>query len=104
MNQAQVGDEVADLRAGEQVALGAQLDRDPVTSERVGKQAGLSQQQVETCLNDKALLDKLVADQKYASEVLKVDSTPTFFINGEKMKGESPFEEFQKRINPLLQG
>ena len=40
---------------------------------RIGKQAGLSQQQVEACLNDKALLDKLVADQKYASEVLKVE-------------------------------
>ena len=71
---------------------------------RIGKQAGLSQQQVETCLNDKALLDKLVADRKYADEVLKVDSTPTFFINGEKIKGETSFEEFQKRINPLLQG
>ena len=71
---------------------------------RIGKQAGLSQQQVEACLKDQALLDKIAADQKYASEVLKVDSTPTFFINGEKMKGESPFEEFQKRINPLLQG
>src|ERR1700748_1937440 len=71
---------------------------------RIGKQAGLSQQQVETCLNDKALLDKLVADQKYASDVLKVDSTPTFFINGEKIKGETSFAEFQKRINPLLQG
>ena len=71
---------------------------------RVGKQAGLSQQQVEACLNDKALLDKLVADQKYASEILKVDSTPTFFVNGEKIRGETSFEEFQKRINPLLQG
>ncbi len=71
---------------------------------RIGKQAGLSQQQVETCLNDKALLDKLVADQKYAAEVLKVDSTPTFFINGEKIKGEAKFEKFQETINPLLQG
>jgi protein-disulfide isomerase len=74
------------------------------TLTRIGKQAGLSAPQVEACLKDQALLDKLVADQKYASEVLKVDSTPTFFINGEKMKGESPFEEFQKKINPLLQG
>ena len=69
---------------------------------RVGRQAGLSQDQVETCLNDRALLDKIAADQKYASEVLKVDSTPTFFINGEKIKGEASIEEFEKRINPLL--
>jgi protein-disulfide isomerase len=69
---------------------------------RIGKQAGLSQQAVEDCLKDQALLDKIAADQKYASEVLKVDSTPTFFINGDKIKGETSFEEFDKRIKSLL--
>jgi protein-disulfide isomerase len=69
---------------------------------RIGKQAGLSQQAIEDCLKDQALLDKIAADQKYASEVLKVDSTPTFFINGEKIKGETSFEEFDKRIKALM--
>ncbi|MGJ5090568.1 DsbA family protein [Bradyrhizobium oligotrophicum] len=72
------------------------------TLTRIGKQAGLSQQQVEACLKDQALLDKIAADQKYASDILKVDSTPTFFINGDKIKGEASIEEFQKKINPLL--
>jgi protein-disulfide isomerase len=72
------------------------------TLARIGKQAGLSQQAVEDCLKDQALLNKIVADQKYASEVLKVDSTPTFFINGERIRGEASFEEFDKRIKPLL--
>ena len=72
------------------------------TLTRIGKQAGLTQQQVEACLKDQALLDKIAADQKYASDVLKVDSTPTFFINGEKIKGEASFEEFAKKIDPLL--
>jgi len=72
------------------------------TLTRIGKQAGLTQQQVEACLKDQALLDKIAADQKYAAEILKVDSTPTFFVNGEKIKGETTLEEFEKRINPLL--
>ena len=72
------------------------------TLTRIGKQAGLSQQQVEDCLKDQALLDKIAADQKYAAEVLKVNSTPTFFVNGEKIKGETSFEEFDKKIKPLL--
>jgi protein-disulfide isomerase len=72
------------------------------TLTRIGKQAGLTQPQVEACLKDQALLDKIVADQKYASDVLKVDSTPTFFVNGEKIKGEISLQEFEKRINPLL--
>ena len=69
---------------------------------RVGKQAGLSQQAVEDCLKDQTLVDKLEADQKYASEVLKVNSTPTFFVNGKMIKGETSFEEFDKRIKSLL--
>jgi protein-disulfide isomerase len=72
------------------------------TLARIGKQAGLSQQQVEDCLKNQALLDKIAADQKYASDILKVDSTPTFFVNGEKIKGEASFEEFSKKINSLL--
>jgi protein-disulfide isomerase len=72
------------------------------TLTRIGKQAGLSQQAIEDCLKDQALLDKIAADQKYASDVLKVDSTPTFFINGEKIKGETSFDEFDKRIKSLL--
>jgi protein-disulfide isomerase len=72
------------------------------TLTRIGKQAGLSQQQVEDCLKDQALLDKIAADQKFAADVLKVNSTPTFFINGEMIKGNTRFEEFDKRIKSLL--
>ncbi|ABD05778.1 Twin-arginine translocation pathway signal [Rhodopseudomonas palustris HaA2] len=70
---------------------------------RIGKQAGLSAADVEACLKDQALLDKIAADQKYANEVLKVNSTPSFFVNGEMLRGETSLEEFAKRIDPLLQ-
>jgi protein-disulfide isomerase len=72
------------------------------TLSRIGRQAGLSQTQVEDCLKDQALLDKIAADQKYAADVLKVNSTPTFFINGEMLKGETSFEEFDKRLKALI--
>jgi protein-disulfide isomerase len=72
------------------------------TLTRIGKQAGLSGQAVDDCLKDQALLDKIVADQKFANDVLKVNSTPTFFLNGEMIKGETSFEEFDKRIKALL--
>jgi protein-disulfide isomerase len=48
------------------------------------------------------LLDKLSADQKFAYEVLKVDATPTFFINGEKLKGAMSFEELDEKIRSLM--
>ena len=69
---------------------------------RIGKQAGLSQQAVEDCLKDQALLDKIAADQKFASDVLKVNSTPTFFLNGEMIRGETSFDDFDKKIKAVL--
>ena len=48
----------------------------------VGKQHGMSEQDVETCEKDQAQFDKLTADQQYAVRELKVTSTPTFFLNG----------------------
>src|SRR5260370_4221450 len=68
------------------------------TLTRIGKQAGLSQQAVEDCLKDPAPLAKIAADQKFANEVLKVNSTPTFFINGEMIRGETSFEELDKKL------
>ena len=51
---------------------------------------------------EQALLNKIADDQKFASEVLKVNSTPNFFINGEMVKGATSFEEFDKKIKALL--
>jgi protein-disulfide isomerase len=72
------------------------------TLKLIGRQAGLSTQAVEDCLKDQAMQDKIAAVQKYAEDVLKVDGTPTFFINGGVIVGEASFEEFDQRIKSLL--
>ena len=72
------------------------------TLTRIGKQAGLSAPEVEACLKDQALLDKIAADQKYATDILKVNSTPTFFVNGDMIKGEASFDIFDAKIKSLL--
>ncbi len=56
----------------------------------------------ETCTKDQTLLDKLSADEKFANEELKVDATPTFFINGAMTKGAISFEDFEAKLKPLL--
>ena len=68
----------------------------------IGKLNGMSEQEVETCEKDQTLLDKLAADQRFAFEVIKVDSTPTFFVNGERLKGAMSFEELEQRIKSHL--
>jgi protein-disulfide isomerase len=72
------------------------------TMNDVGKHFGMSEDTVAGCVKDQALLDKLSADQKFAYEKLKVDATPYFFVNGERLRGSMSFEELEKKIKPLL--
>src|SRR6202795_1244910 len=63
------------------------MDQTKDTLKFIGKLNGMSEQEVETCEKDQVLLDKLAADRRYALDALKVDSTPAFFVNGERLKG-----------------
>ena len=72
------------------------------TLKLVGKRAGMSEPAVEACVKDQSLLDKIEDDQSFAFETLKVDATPTFFFNGEMVKGAMSFEELEAKINSLL--
>jgi protein-disulfide isomerase len=72
------------------------------TLQAIGMQAGMDDKGAETCIKDQSLLDKLSADQKFANEELKVDATPTFFVNGTMSKGAMSFEEFEEKLKPLL--
>jgi protein-disulfide isomerase len=70
---------------------------------RLGKQAGFSEAQIKACVDDDpSTKQKIIDDLKYASETLKVNSTPNFFVNGTQVKGETSFEAFEKMIKPLL--
>jgi protein-disulfide isomerase len=80
-----------------------QLMRDTQESlKRIGGQAGMSGDAVEACVKNQAMLDKLSADEQFANETLKVDATPTFFINGEMSKGAMSFEEMEQKIKAAL--
>ena len=68
----------------------------------IAKQAGFTKESFETCLKDQSLLDKILAQRKKASDEFGVTSTPTFFINGEKLDGGPTLEAFSKAIDPLL--
>ena len=71
------------------------------TLNSIGKQAGLDERQVETCLKDDKLFNGIVASRTNAAK-LGVNATPTFLINGEKIVGMTPFEEFDRRFKALL--
>jgi protein-disulfide isomerase len=74
------------------------MERPLDTLKSVGDQFGLSGDAVEACEQDVALLEKIKADQQFAFDQLKVDATPTFFVNGEKLKGSMSFEELEAKL------
>jgi protein-disulfide isomerase len=68
----------------------------------IGGKFGMNPAAVESCVKDDSALDKLQADQNLAFREFKVDATPTFFINGAKLKGSMSFEELEAKLTPLL--
>lgn len=68
----------------------------------IARQVGFTQQSFEACINDKALLKKVQDERDRASQKFKVDSTPTFFINGSKYSGEMSIDALSKIIDPLI--
>jgi protein-disulfide isomerase len=64
----------------------------------VVKQTGIGQERFETILKDQALFDKVNKVRDRANEKFGVNSTPTFFINGEKYTGEIKIDDFARII------
>jgi protein-disulfide isomerase len=68
----------------------------------IAKQAGLSQQAFEACLDNRELLEGIEKVRNQASEKLGVNSTPTFFVNGKRLAGALSIEEMEKEFAPYL--
>jgi protein-disulfide isomerase len=66
------------------------------------RQAGFSKEKFESCLKDQQLYDAVNAVRKRAEEKFKVNSTPTFFINGQRHSGNLSLDELEKILKPML--
>jgi protein-disulfide isomerase len=68
----------------------------------VAKQAGFTEESFKACLANQKVLDGIEAVRNRAAQEFKVDSTPTFFINGAIHKGNMSLDEFDKVLAPYL--
>jgi len=69
----------------------------------IAKQAGFTKERFDACLKDEALLKKILKTRERAATVFGVSSTPTFFINGKRLKGGQALEKFSEIIDPMLE-
>jgi len=74
---------------------------------KLWKQAGLSEDKFKQCLDpktNKAQLDAILEIRKRGAEKFGVNSTPTFFVNGQMVSGVTSLEDLEKAIEPHLKG
>ncbi|QGM96374.1 thioredoxin domain-containing protein [Methylocystis parvus] len=62
------------------------------------KQTGIGQDKFDAVLKDKALYEKIAAVRTRANEKFGVNSTPTFFVNGDRYTGEITVDDLGKII------
>jgi protein-disulfide isomerase len=68
---------------------------------KIGKMGGINEKDADACINDAKKEKEIVELIKQAKEALKIESTPTFFINGVKFEGEKTFEDMSKAIDAV---
>ncbi len=68
---------------------------------KIGKTAGLSDAELDACMNDGEKAKALVATYQKNAEADDVNSTPTFLINGEKY-GNMGYDEFSTLLDAKL--
>lgn len=70
--------------------------------QKIAQLAGFTKESFDACLKNEEVAKGIIAVRDKAEKEFGVDSIPTFFINGELLKGETSIDEFRKKIDPLL--
>ncbi|MFQ5624804.1 MAG: DsbA family protein [Paracoccaceae bacterium] len=70
---------------------------------RVARFGGISQKDFDACLVNEPLMTNIRQRAADAQKTFGIDSTPTFIIDGEKVLGARPFEDFRNAIEKALE-
>ena len=68
----------------------------------IGKKFSLTEEEMNKCLNDKNLEEKILNERIEAQKNYKISSTPTIYINENKYEGKRDYKSFKKAIEKLL--
>ena len=69
----------------------------------LAKQVGFTEASFKKCFQDDKLFKGIMAVRERGANQFGVNSTPTFFINGELLRGAQDFASFEKVIDPILE-
>jgi protein-disulfide isomerase len=69
---------------------------------KIGLKAGMTADQVNACLNDSTKMEAMVTTYQTNATTDKIESTPTFLINGEVHTGSMPYADFAAILDAKL--
>lgn len=69
---------------------------------KLARLAGMSEDDVDACLENEKLQQTIVARAKAAQNKYGINSTPTFIIEGKKVPGNLPFKDFKDILDKEL--
>ena len=69
----------------------------------IGKMFDLTDDEMNNCLVDKNLEEKILNERIEAQKNYKISSTPSIYINDSKYEGKRNYKSFKKAIDKLLQ-
>lgn len=69
----------------------------------IARQGGFNNEEIDACIQDKEVLEGINWIQKRARDEFGVNSTPTFFINGQRVQGALAFEALAPLIDAHIE-
>jgi protein-disulfide isomerase len=69
----------------------------------IGRQAGLTDEEMNACMSDRAFAEALVAEYQKNAAADQIDATPSFILNGTKESNMS-YPEFAEKLDAALAG
>jgi len=82
--------------------VGSSLDDINKNLKRIVKNLGISSFNLEECLIDEAISDKILNGRIDANQKYAINSTPTIVINEKKLEGSASFKNIKKKIEKLI--
>ena len=83
-------------------AIGTDIKIINTSIKAIGKEFTLTEDEMNKCLTDKDLEEKILNERIKAQKNYKISSTPTIYINEKKYKGSRDYKSFKKAIEKLL--
>lgn len=69
---------------------------------QISKIGGLTEAEFDICMKNEELYNGIRKAQEEAQKAHNISSTPTFVINGVKIVGAQPFDEFDRVMKPMV--